>query len=154
MKCSLCERNPCRRGRPEREQLNADGLTLLKAQRDLYVLRGRRVLLECLLCAGEGTADDVRDNLELPPGLALTLFGAVPGELARAGIIRRVGFTPTCRPTAHGRPVTVWALADRAAADKWLREHPDVSVSVYPTNNADAAVTAAPLLKEVHANGT
>jgi hypothetical protein len=140
--------------RAKGERLKTDTLAPSEDRRKLFLLRARRALLEYLLCAGEGTIDDARDLVELPPGLAPKLFGVVPRELAGAGIIRRVGYTPTCRPTAHGRPVAVWALADRAAAEKWLREHLDVSVSVYPTNNAGAAITTAPLLKEENANGT
>jgi len=81
--------------------------------------------LECLLCAGEATGDEVRDVVELPPGIALNCFGGVPGPLAKAGVIRRARYEPTCRPAGRGRPITVWQLADRAAAKRWLYDHPD-----------------------------
>jgi hypothetical protein len=74
---------------------------------------------------GQATADDVRDALDLPEGIDPVCLGAVPIALARAGIVRRVGYVPTCRPDAHARPVSLWALADRAAAVRWLADHPD-----------------------------
>jgi hypothetical protein len=36
----------------------------------------------------------------------------------------RVDYAVSTRPEAHARPVAVWALADRAAAVRWLAEHP------------------------------
>jgi len=97
----------------------------LESHRDLYVLRGRRALVERLLCVGEATADDVRAAVELPDGVNPKCFGAVPGPLAKAGIIERVGFAPTSRPMAHARNLTVWRLVDSAAAEAWLQDHPD-----------------------------
>jgi hypothetical protein len=94
-------------------------------QRDLWILRSRRALLECVLFVGHATADDLWDLIELPAGIDPRLFGAVPGALARAGLIRRVGFVPTCRPTGHSRPVAVWVIGDQAAAKRWLRDNPD-----------------------------
>ena len=72
----------------EGELLKREALTLLEARREVYVLRGRRALLGALLCSGTATADDVRDAVELPPGINPKLFGSVPGSLAKAGIIR------------------------------------------------------------------
>ncbi|MCQ8205440.1 hypothetical protein NP569_24435, partial [Vibrio parahaemolyticus] len=57
-----------------------------------------------LLAAGTATADDVRDAVELPPGVDPRCLGAVPGELADAGIIRATGYVRTTRPAAHARP--------------------------------------------------
>ena len=99
-------------------------LTTLDACRHEYTQRGRRALLKALLTTGTATADVIRDAVELPPGTNPKLFGAVPGPLAKAGIIRQSGFAKTSRPEAHGRPVIVWALANRAAAERWLLENP------------------------------
>lgn len=107
------------------ERAKAEALALLEARRDLYVLRGRRALLKALLLTGRATADDVRAAVELPDGLDPKLFGAVPGALARAGIIEADGCVITGRPEAHARPVKVWRLADYPAAHRWLAEHPD-----------------------------
>jgi hypothetical protein len=140
------------------ERLKADALTLVADRRAVYVRRGQRALLTALLAVGQATADDVRDALDLPPGIDPVCLGAVPLALARAGIIRRVGYSPTCRPTAHARPVSVWTLADRAAAMRWLDTHPDlpdpgdddqeacsqrVLFPLEPTNEPGAAVAAA-----------
>ena len=98
---------------------------LLSARRELYVLRGRRALLATLLDRGTATADDVRSEIKLPEGIGAKLFGAVPGVLARAGIIEQDAYARTARPAAHARPLTVWKLKDRAAAVAWMSDHPD-----------------------------
>ena len=113
------------RGRVMGEARKLDALALLADRRDLIVLRGRRAPLAAMLAVGQATADDVQDALDMPDGIDPVCLGAVPGALARAGIIRRVGYAPTCRPGAHARPVSVWTLTDRAAAERWLRDHPD-----------------------------
>lgn len=102
-----------------------DAHALLEARREVYVLRGRRALLARLLDAPEATADDVRDAVELPDAINPVCLGVVPGPLARAGIIERVGFEESRRPDAHARPVSVWRLVDRNAALAWLAAHPD-----------------------------
>lgn len=107
------------------EARKLDAHALLEARREVYVLRGRRALLAALLARGEATADDVRDAVELPDEINPVCLGVVPGLLARAGIIERVGFAESRRPDAHARPVSVWRLADRAAALGWLAAHPD-----------------------------
>ena len=83
-------------------------------------------LLARLLAVGAATADDVRDAVELPDTLNPKLFGAVPGPLAEAGIIRAAGFVRTRRPEGHARPVLTWELIDAAAARFWLGAHPDL----------------------------
>jgi hypothetical protein len=110
----------------EGEALKLAAHALLAARREVYVRRGRRALLLRLLAAGTATADDVRDAVELPPGINPKLFGAVPGLLAAAGIIEAVGYTRTARKEGHARPVLRWRLADRAAALAWLGANPDL----------------------------
>jgi len=107
------------------ENRKLDAHALLEARRELYVHRGRRALLVALLGGGDATADAVRDAVELPPAINPVCMGVVPGPLARASIIERVGFAESRRPDAHARPVSVWRLADRAAALAWLAAHPD-----------------------------
>lgn len=102
-----------------------DAHALLEARREVYVLRGRRALLAALLDRGEATADDVRDAVELPDEINPVCLGVVPGLLAHAGIIERVGFAESRRPDAHARPISVWRLANRDAALAWLTAHPD-----------------------------
>lgn len=116
---------PADAGRAAGEARKLDALALLADRREAVVRRAQRALLAVLLEAGSATVDDVRAAVELPAGVGPKCFGAAPGMLARAGIIRAAGFAKTCRPTAHARPVTVWQLADRAAAVRWLTDHPD-----------------------------
>jgi len=112
-------------GQSDGDRKKLESHAILESHRHIYVNRGRRVLLQTLLFCGRATADDVRELVELPPGIDPKLFGSVPGPLARAGIIRQAGFAKTCRPQAHARPVSVWALANRQAAEDWLRANPD-----------------------------
>jgi len=112
-------------GLAEGDRRKFDALATLAERREIYVLRGRRALLHALLGLGNATADDVRAMVELPGDVDPKCLGAVPGALARKGIIRAVGYRRSARPEGHARPVTVWRLADRAAAERWLREHPD-----------------------------
>jgi hypothetical protein len=151
---------PSRCGAADGEVRKAEAIALLADRRAVYVRQGQRALLKALLAAGTATADDVRNSLNLPPGIDPVCLGAVPSALARAGITCRDGFVPTCRPMAHARPLSVWRLADRAAALHWLADHPDlpdpdqsdeVAASqrlLFPTNTTNepgaTAATAAP----------
>jgi hypothetical protein len=118
--------NPCKCGRDEGERRKQRAFATLTANREAVIRRAQRALLTVLLETGSATADDVRELVELPPGINAKCFGAAPGVLARAKIIRADGFAKTCRPVGHARPVTVWALADRAKALRWLADHPDL----------------------------
>lgn len=88
------------------------------------LLAARRAMLEHLLQHGQCTADDVQELCPPPDWIDPVVYGAVPSPLARAGIIRRVGYVPSRRPSAHSRPVSVWRLVDAESAARWLREHP------------------------------
>ncbi len=113
-------------GRSASEMRRDAAHALLADRRAVYVRRGQRALLAALLATGTATADQVRDNVTLPADIDPVCLGAVPAALVRAEIIYRDGYAPTCRPTAHARPVSVWGLADRAAAERWLADHPDL----------------------------
>lgn len=127
MKCTCKTKcNSCRCGIGDGERLKADAFALLADRREVVVRRAQRALLTVLLEAGSATADDVRAAVELPPGIGPKCFGAAPGTLARAGVIEADGFTRTVRPEGHARPVTVWRLANRAHALRWLADHPDL----------------------------
>jgi len=109
----------------ERRKLAAHAL--LEARHAVFVNRGRRALLLAMLAddLSQGSADDVRDAVTLPADIDPVCLGCVPSPLVRAGIIRRAGYRPSVRAAGHARPVTVWRLIDRAAACRWLTEHPD-----------------------------
>jgi len=109
----------------EGERRKLDVHQLLEARREVFVNRGRRALLTALLYRGFATADDVRDAVPLPKGVNPKLFGVVPGPLARAGIVERIGFAASARADAHAQPVSVWRVKDRTAALAQLRDHPD-----------------------------
>jgi hypothetical protein len=83
-------------------------------------------MLEVLLRNGIATADDVRSAIELPPGIDPRCLGSVPGVLAYAKIIRAAGFVRSARPERHASWLQVWELADRAAAERWLLDHPNM----------------------------
>ena len=123
MTCSLCYPGRCP---DECERLKVDALALLANRRAVYVRRGQRALLGAMLATGSATADTVRDVVDLPAGIDPVCLGAVPTSLARARIIYRDGYAPTSRPTAHARPLSVWRLADRDKARRWLADHPDL----------------------------
>jgi hypothetical protein len=116
--------NPRKAGERRKDAAHA----LLEARRQVIIRRARRALLGRLLDAGTATADDVADRLgPTPDGIDPRFLGAVPGHLARAGIIRDTGRAlKTSRPVAHARKTTVWKLADRPAARVWLFRHPDL----------------------------
>jgi hypothetical protein len=109
------------------EHLKLNAQALLEAHREAVILRARGALLVALLAGGQATIDDVREVVHVPAGIDPKVFGAVPGPLARAGIIRCVGSCKTARRTAHARDVKVWELRDRTAALGWLATHPDLS---------------------------
>lgn len=115
-----------RDGSADGERRRDDAHALLAKYREAYVRRCRRVLLAALLERGTATMDDVRSVVTLPDGIDPVCVGPVPGELARAGIIERVGYVPSTRADAHARPLSLWRLRDRAAAACWLAEHPDI----------------------------
>ncbi len=144
-------------GRGDGEAAKAAALALLEARREVYIRRGRRALLQAML-DGDGTAstDDVRAVVELPPGIDPKLFGTVAYRLVYDRVIRNAGRTKTTRAVAHGRWLELWELADRAAALRWLVDHPDLPdpadqaagsqgflFPIQPTNEPGAAGAAA-----------
>jgi hypothetical protein len=146
-------------GSADGEGLKREALDLLEARREVYVRRGRRAMLRVILDGdGRATADNVYAAVTLPPDLDPRCLGSVPGRLAYSHIIRAAGFVRSARPERHACWVQVWELVDRQAAERWLRDHPDmpdpgeaptgsqrVLFSIHPTNEPGAtAATAAP----------
>jgi hypothetical protein len=114
--------------------LNVEG----EARRDkaLSLLRVRRadLIRDCTAAAlrvaidrTEVCADDVRALVPIPADISPKLVGVVFRDLADAGILRRAGFRASTRPAAHARPLSVWRLADAAAAVAWLAAHPPIT---------------------------
>ncbi len=108
------------------EDAKQAALDLLAEKRAAIVRHGQRLLLHRVMTHDTASIDDVRGQIELPLKVNPKCLGAVPGTLAKAGILQRTGYRPTDRPEAHARPVSVWQLKDRQAAEKWLREHPEL----------------------------
>jgi hypothetical protein len=101
--------------------------SLLEACRDVYIRRASRALLLRLLDVGTDTADDVAERIgPTDHGIDPRRRGTVPGPLASAKIIRRVGYTKSARPIRHASVIAVWELADRAVALAWLARHLDL----------------------------
>ena len=85
---------------------------------------GPEGMLARLLSAGTATADDVIAAVTLPPEIDPRCLGAVPGPLARAGIIRSDGFVKS--PTGAARLLHPALDAGRPRrAHRWLAMHPD-----------------------------
>lgn len=117
---------PSPAGRLEGRRRKLSAHALLEAHREFYIRRMARALVQALLDRGRATADDMRRAVELPARIDPRCCGAVTGPLARAGIMRRVGYLPSARREAHARPLSVWELIDAAAARYWLLTHPDL----------------------------
>ena len=81
-------------------------------------------MLRKILESGSATIDDVRAIVPIPMTANAKAFGAVPNALAKAGIIRRIGFVKSTRAIANARPISRWELADTAKAYAWLTAHP------------------------------
>lgn len=113
-------------GTAEGERRKVDALALLEATREACVTLARRAFLARLLAVGHATADDVREAVELPPGLNPNLFGAVPSLFARRGIVRFCGFDVSRRPARHAGLNRNWELIDPPAAMRWLADHPEL----------------------------
>jgi hypothetical protein len=134
----------------EGQQRRDQALTLLESRRAVFIRRARRAFLGRLLCAGSATADDVREAVELPPGVNPNLFGAVPTLFARLGIVRFHEFDTSRRPARHAGVNRVWRLADAGAAADWLDENPDLPDPEPPDD--DRRDWSQRLLFPIHAN--
>lgn len=95
-------------------------LNLLRVRRADLIRACSAAALRVAIDRGEVCADDVRALVPIPAGISPKLVGCVFRDLADAGILRRIGFRNSKRPTAHARPLSVWHLADSAAASAWL----------------------------------
>ena len=120
--------------RSEGERRKADAHDRLAAPRDRLIRRARRALIIRLLDVGIATADDVADGIGPgDPDIDPRWLGTVPGPLATAGVIRRIDYAQSSRPSRHASVIGVWELADRDAALTWLAEHPEMDEPVDDT---------------------
>lgn len=98
-------------------------LAALETTRSGIILQARQIFLRHAIEHGEVCADHVHDAIELPAGIDPKVLGPVPSPFAKAGIIERTGYRNSTRATAHARPVSVWKLSDRSAAERWLADN-------------------------------
>lgn len=107
--------------------LRDQALDLAKQFKASYVRRACRIMLERAL-ANEGriTTDFVRDSMSIREGIGWRWLGAVPKQLAKAGLLTAGGYEQSSIIRNHARPVGVWYLTDRHRARLWLAENPEL----------------------------
>jgi hypothetical protein len=103
-----------------------EALGRLRGHRAAVVRLLQRAAVRIALDAGTVTADDVRALLSIPADMSPKLVGCAFRDLADAHLVRRIGYRPSVRAVAHARPLSVWQLADAAAAVAWLASNPPI----------------------------
>lgn len=110
------------------EALRDAALSLLRAHRAALVRRIQRAFLRQLIDCGPDTSDAVRPLVPIPAGIDPRVVGAAVRTLAADYVlIVSTGRQRSRRPLAHARNLDVWAVRDRAAAERWLIEHPELT---------------------------
>lgn len=66
---------------------------------------------------GRGSVDEIRELV--PVGVNPKILGMVPRGLP----LTCLGWKTNQNKETHGRPIRLWALTSREAADQWLRDH-------------------------------
>jgi hypothetical protein len=137
-------------GRAEGRRRRDDAHALLAARRGCLIRRARRAMITHLLDHSTVTADDVADSTSPDdPEIDPRLRGDVPGPLARAGIIRRIGYGQSSRPTRHASTISVWELADRDASLTWLARHPELPEPVDDTATDPTPIEPAAAIQQM-----
>lgn len=101
-----------------------EAMATLQDRRAHLIRAGQRRLIELALAGATVSTDDIRD-IETGP-VQRHFAGAVPRRLHRLGILQPIGYQPSAVPGSHARPILQWRLSDRAAAELWLKEHPEL----------------------------
>lgn len=115
-------------GTREGEQLKEAAFRLFERHRRALLRFARRTFIATLASRGEATADDVAAAVTIPAGIDPRLLGCVPSNFARRGIVERTGFRKSRRRNRHASILSVWRLANRAAAELWLRLNPPIEL--------------------------
>ncbi|MDA9857489.1 hypothetical protein N9D23_05165 [Rubripirellula sp.] len=108
----------------EAERLRDDGMNRAAASKPDRVTLGRVALLEALLRSPDrtGTIDDATSDDAI--GSAFQDGGKWRGTITRSlaadGLIERVGFDESNRPSRHCGPVGRWRLVDPLAARRYV----------------------------------
>ena len=139
-------------GLDQGERRKADALAILTERRETVVRRAQRALLTVLLNAGSATADDVRELVELPPGINAKCFGAAPGATCSDWHHSRCRLREdmpagrrTLGPLLSGR----WPIV--AKAQRWLDVHADLPD---PPEDEPPADGSQGLLFPIHPDNT
>jgi hypothetical protein len=85
-------------------------LGLFEQNRKAKLAEARPLFVQVLREQGRSTIDDLRDRMQIPDEYDPRWLGAVPGPLARRGIIRHVGYRKSERRVAHARELRLWEL--------------------------------------------
>ncbi len=110
------------------EALRDAALYTFRTHRAALVRRIQRAYLRHLLDNGPDTSDAVRALVPIPAGIDPRVVGAAVRALsADDGLIVSTGRRRSRRPLAHARALDLWAVRDRAAAQRWLIEHPELT---------------------------
>jgi len=120
------KRGPEWPNRDDRPSEESSDNSWLRRVRFRFLRRAKRHFLHVLLDRGICWLDDVRATVPVPDGVNPACCGAIPTDFHRGGLIARIGDTPTERPVAHRRWLSVWRLVDADAARRWLATHPDL----------------------------
>lgn len=115
------------------ERLRDRGLSIAERRQRHLARRGARRVVELALAGQRVTADDIHDELRLSDAIRHKWLGSVFRSLALAGVIRRSGAEPSKRPVCHARLQSVWCLADRSVAERWLVDHPELPAPTMPS---------------------
>jgi hypothetical protein len=117
---------PVHDGADEGERLRDAALARLAQLRREVMRRLQRAAVQIAIQHGCVCANQVRAVVPIPVGVSANVNGAAFRHLALARILRPDGFSQSCRPQDHASTLRVWTLADRAAAEKWLVDHPEL----------------------------
>ncbi len=85
------------------EQLKQEALDKVEVSGSAWLDKARQVARDIAQRTGKVTADDVIEQVGLPPNYKTA------GAIFRYGF-RRVGYTKSTRPSNHARLLSVWAL--------------------------------------------
>lgn len=120
-------------GIEEGERLRDLGLSVAERRRRRLARRWARRVVELALAGQKVTADDAHDELHLSDDIRHKWIGASFRALAVGGVIRRCGAEPSRRPVNHARLQSIWCLADRSVAERWLVDHPEIPAPEVPS---------------------
>lgn len=93
----------------------------LKRRHQQAILSLRRTFLQRLLSKNglTGSVDEIKQDV--PTTVNPVVLGVIPRGLR--GILECKGYRSSTDKKTHGRPIKVWTITNRQAAEKWLADH-------------------------------